>query len=373
MSSAEKLSAELEQLAAAGGDGAEAALSSPDADIGVQLAQLRAQVRKKQGMRGFPSRSNSRFSFACLLTSHPPPLSPFQLSPLSQASDLQSQLDAAYSAAFGGLSYEKIDEESGEKVEATAPSQFTEADFLALGRADPAAARALLSAKAKAAAASEREGSPSPAASLSWPAFQTIAASLKATRSRVEGEKAALESALEGALARQRAAARRSEAAASPSSSSSAAAPTSSSRTVRPLAHGPRSLVLVAGFESFNARLYELAAADACRARPGLKVSVFCDADISGPRSVELAEALSDADAVFCSLVFDFDQVEWLKARIPERALVRLAFESALELMATTKLGTFKMDPSGRSKGPPPAVKKVLSLFGSGRVRGAVL
>lgn len=26
-----------------------------------------------------------------------------------------------------------------------------------------------------------------------------------------------------------------------------------------------------------------------------------------------------------------------------------------------------QMDPSGKSKGPPPAVKKVLSLFGSGR------
>ena len=48
---------------------------------------------------------------------------------------------------------------------------------------------------------------------------------------------------------------------------------------------------------------------------------------------------------------------------------MRLAFESALELMAETRLGTFKMDPSGKSKGPPPAVKKVLSLFGSGKVR----
>ena len=28
---------------------------------------------------------------------------------------------------------------------------------------------------------------------------------------------------------------------------------------------------------------------------------------------------------------------------------------------------TEQMDPSGKSKGPPPAVKKVLSLFGSGR------
>ena len=31
------------------------------------------------------------------------------------------------------------------------------------------------------------------------------------------------------------------------------------------------------------------------------------------------------------------------------------------------KAGPVQMDPSGKSKGPPPAVKKVLSLFGSGR------
>ena len=250
--------------------------------------------------------------------------------------------------------------------------QFSESDFLTLGREDPAAARALLSAKAK----EDPASSANSATSLSWPAFQAKAASLKATRSRLEAEKAALESAFEGSLSRQRAAAarRRSEEESSSSSSSVSSSPpsiasSSSSRTVRPLAHGPRSLVLVAGFESFNARLYERAAADACRLRPGLRVSVFCDADITGARSAELAAALADADAVFCSLVFDFDQVEWLKARIPAKATVRLAFESALELMATTKLGTFKMDPSGKSKGPPPAVKKVLSLFGSGKVR----
>ena len=211
---------------------------------------------------------------------------------------------------------------------------------------------------------------------MSWQAFQAKAASLKATRSRVEGEKAALEGALEGARARQRAAARRSadngaasSSPSAPASASSAPTSSSSSRNVRKLSHGPRSLVLVAGFESFNARLYELAAADACRLRPGLSVSVFCDADITGPRSAELEAALAEADAVFCSLVFDFDQVEWLRSRIDtEKTKVRLSFESALELMATTKLGTFKMDPSGKSKGPPPAVKKVLSLFGSGRV-----
>lgn len=92
---------------------------------------------------------------------------------------------------------------------------------------------------------------------------------------------------------------------------------------------------------------------------------------------------------------------------------IRLVFESALELMGSTQIGTFQvhpqfgeqlvlaqrvqvaaaitaaglrpeiypatcyciivlhdpvqMDPSGKSKGPPPAVKKVLSMFGSGR------
>jgi Domain of unknown function (DUF3479) len=59
-------------------------------------------------------------------------------------------------------------------------------------------------------------------------------------------------------------------------------------------------------------------------------------------------------------------QVEWLREKA-QAVPIRLVFESALELMGTTQIGTFKMDPSGKSKGPPPAVKKVLGLFGSQR------
>ena len=33
----------------------------------------------------------------------------------------------------------------------------------------------------------------------------------------------------------------------------------------------------------------------------------------------------------------------------------------------TCPVWQLQMDPSGKSKGPPPAVKKVLSMFGSGR------
>lgn len=109
--------------------------------------------------------------------------------------------------------------------------------------------------------------------------------------------------------------------------------------------------------------------------------------------------------------------MEWLRGQLAGVPVV-LVFESALELMGTTRLGSFEMDPSGalagsstlaspaqlgcrvlgacrlqqwhpgqvsgnvavcsrclpsplaltgKSKGPPPAVKKVLSLFSSGR------
>lgn len=62
-------------------------------------------------------------------------------------------------------------------------------------------------------------------------------------------------------------------------------------------------------------------------------------------------------------------QVEWLRARV-QRIPVRLVFESALELMSSTQVGSFTMGGGGgggKAPGPPPAVKKLLSMFGSGR------
>jgi magnesium chelatase subunit H len=75
--------------------------------------------------------------------------------------------------------------------------------------------------------------------------------------------------------------------------------------------------------------------------------------------------ALEGADVFFGSLLFDFDQVEWLRARVA-KVPVRLVFESSLELMESTQVGGFQMAPGGKSKGPPPAVKKVGSQ-GQGR------
>jgi magnesium chelatase subunit H len=185
--------------------------------------------------------------------------------------------------------------------------------------------------------------------------FQATVASLKLRRARLEADLASIEAALEAGRARSRADARRA-------SDAAAAGPAAAARPLP----APASLVLLAGFESFNARLYERAAADAAAARPGLSVAVFSEGDIFGPRAAELEQALLSADAVVCSLLFDYDQVEWVTERT-QGATVRINFECALELMATTRVGAFRMAPSGKSAGPPPAVKKVLALFGSGR------
>ena len=103
------------------------------------------------------------------------------------------------------------------------------------------------------------------------------------------------------------------------------------------------------------------------RVLPGVKVDVFSDRDIRGPRRTALEEALASADVFFGSLLFDYDDVEWIKAQAAHIPL-RFAFESALELMSETRVGEFEMAaPKGKKAGPPAAVKKLLELFGSGK------
>ena len=262
----------------------------------------------------------------------PPP------SPSSQAEQLQSEVDVAYGDAFEGLVV-PVPADPGAEPDAP-PTQsrtlgrLTEAEFGSLGRDDPPFMASLLAAKQ----ATDAQG---------WQAFQAGVAALKLRRTRAERSAADVRRVLDTAAAERRAAARRAAEAAGTGGGSTSTPP-------RPTA---ARVVIVAGFESFNARLYEKAAADAARARPGLAVTVFCDADIAGPRRSELEAALASADAFFASLVFDYDQVQWLiqrTAHVP----VRLAFECALELQATTRLGSFSLG-GGGPKGPPPAVKKV--------------
>lgn len=124
-----------------------------------------------------------------------------------------------------------------------------------------------------------------------------------------------------------------------------------------------KRIVLIAGFESFNADLYRKAAQLAVSGCQGLSVSVFSDRALADePEAV--AAALSNADVFFGSLLFDYDAVMWLRERV-QHIPIRLVFESALELMSLTQIGAFKI--GDKPKGMPKPVKFILDKFSNGR------
>ncbi|KAL4458671.1 hypothetical protein ABPG75_013536 [Micractinium tetrahymenae] len=287
-----------------------------------------------------------------------------------QAAELGSKIDTLYGSVFVGLELAQpsqapggADAKAAAEAEAAAalraqqaevlpdPSQLTEAGFGELGRTAPKLLAALIKAKEQAHPAG-------------WLAFQTEVSSLKLQRSRLEREAADVAAVLEEAERRQRLAAEYDEyeeaGKAWEASQAAGAGPGAAGQAGQAV-----KVVLITGFESFNVDLYKKAAVALARACPGFSLRVFSDRDL-GPRRSEVEAALAGADVFFASLLFDFDQVEWLRAQV-QRIPVRLVFESSLELMECTQVGGFKMAPGGKSKGPPPAVKKVLSLFGSGR------
>ncbi|MBN3909447.1 MAG: magnesium chelatase subunit H [Nostoc sp. NMS1] len=124
-----------------------------------------------------------------------------------------------------------------------------------------------------------------------------------------------------------------------------------------------KRIVLVAGFESFNADLYRKAAFLANSRCPELDIRVFSDRNLTSQRA-EVEAALDNADVFFGSLLFDYDQVVWLCDRISQIP-IRLVFESALELMSLTKLGDFAI--GDKPKGMPKPVKFILDKFSNGR------
>lgn len=124
-----------------------------------------------------------------------------------------------------------------------------------------------------------------------------------------------------------------------------------------------KRIVLIAGFESFNAGLYRQAADLAQSQCSQLDIRVFSDRDLtSNPTEVEAA--LQQADVFFASLLFDYDQVLWLRERV-QTIPIRLVFESALELMSLTQLGKFAI--GDKPKGMPKPVKFILDKFSNGR------
>ena len=124
-----------------------------------------------------------------------------------------------------------------------------------------------------------------------------------------------------------------------------------------------KRIVAIAGFESFNANLYRKAAEMAMAQCEGLEVIFFSDRDITTSPSV-VETALESADVFFASLVFDYDQVIWLRERVTDIP-IRLVFESALELMSLTQLGKFVI--GDKPKGMPKPVKFILSKFSNSK------
>ncbi|AKG24326.1 magnesium chelatase subunit H [Calothrix sp. 336/3] len=124
-----------------------------------------------------------------------------------------------------------------------------------------------------------------------------------------------------------------------------------------------KRIVLVAGFESFNADLYRKAAEQAKSRCPELDIRVFSDRQLATDTE-EVAAALQGADVFFGSLLFDYDQVLWLRDRV-KNIPIRLIFESALELISLTQIGAFSI--GDKPKGMPKPVKFILDKFSNGR------
>jgi len=248
---------------------------------------------------------------------------------------LTEELDACYREAFNGLVL--VDDEGEDEGTRRTFVDVTEAEFRRLNAEEPKTATALLKEAEK--------------DTRSWLRFQKSVHSVKARRDRAKDALGEAENAL--ALAKR-----------GGFGFLSAPAPMKTGMVEK--REGTRKIVLLSGFESFNVALYKASARDLKKRFPNVELLVFSDRDIEGRRE-ELEAALDGADVFFGSLLFDYDQVEWLRARIADIPL-RFVFESALELMSCTSVGSFQMAaPSGQKAGPPPAVKAVLAKFGSGK------
>lgn len=124
-----------------------------------------------------------------------------------------------------------------------------------------------------------------------------------------------------------------------------------------------KRIVLITGFEAFNAQLYRQAAQQIQDRCPDLRVDIFHDRQIA-TQGEAIAQALGEAEVFFASLIFDYEQVLWLRERV-QNIPIRLVFESALELMALTRLGKFEI--GEKPKGMPKPVQFILSKFSNSR------
>jgi len=208
---------------------------------------------------------------------------------------LDGEVDALYGAAFVGVQVTVPAAAAGgggggggegglpPPPRAWACEAMDEAAFGRLGRDDPELLRALLGATERRDAAG-------------WQRFQAAVSDAKLRRSRVAQEAAQLADALTSAERDGATAAARGAAAAAAETAAAASAASTSGRAARaapPPAGGlrPVTIVLMTGFEAFNAGLYQQVAAALRRRMPHVDLRVFSDRDIE-PRRGEIEAAL---------------------------------------------------------------------------------
>ena len=132
-----------------------------------------------------------------------------------------------------------------------------------------------------------------------------------------------------------------------------------------------KSIILVVGFEAFNFQLYKKTVDIVKQNIPSINIEILTDIDIS-EKSERVENLLLNADVLLCSLLFDYEQLQWMLPRI-QNIPTKFCFESAQELMSETAVGSFNMKPmldedgNAQAMGPPPFVKNLLKSFGSSK------
>ena len=267
-----------------------------------------------------------------------------------QIEEIQSQIDGEYRQLFENF---KPISDNEDKDGSRQLGEISEALFQKLSREEPALSTAMLTF------AKEQK-------SECWLDFQKSVTRLKMTRSRFQEQLSQLESS---AFRDVQQAARSSKTLSDYEQIATVLEEDDDDDdgldSGNKLKRNTVRIVLLTGFEAFNSDLYRKVAVNLSHVFPSAQLIVFNDMDIQNRRE-QVSEALQSADVFFSSLIFDFDKVEWLNEQI-QKIPYRFIFESALELMSSTRVGEFQMQPGGKKAGPPPAVKKVLSLFGSGK------
>eukprot|EP00850_Spirogloea_muscicola_P005360 SM000024S07822 [mRNA] locus=s24:715044:727991:+ [translate_table: standard] len=275
---------------------------------------------------------------------------------MSQIQQLQESIDFLYSDTFSNVPVKgkglAADERQAQEGFTKVFSEVDEGLWMELGRSEPLVLKALIGSVDKA----------------KWAEFQRQIHPKSLTRDRARKELLLLRTQLEETLAIT----------AAPISGDDvgdeADSWTKDGKKQQAGAHGSRTdrlstpetnIVLISGFESFNVELYKKAGAAFTSICPDVKVHIFSDRDLLSKRQ-EVEAKLAQADVFFGSLLFDYDQCEWLQARV-DHIPVRLCFESSLELMSTTKIGSFTMGGKEQKKGMPAPIKAILAKFGGGK------